>query len=63
MMKIWDRAEQTLVGLLGLAALVFALWQILSRYLFPRESIGYAEEVVADGLGSHDRVEPAGPHR
>src|SRR5205085_7976795 len=46
MMKIWDRAEQTLVGLLSLAALVFALWQILSRYLFPRESIGYAEEVV-----------------
>jgi len=45
-MKIWDRAEQTLVGLLSLAALVFALWQILSRYLFPRESIGYAEEVV-----------------
>lgn len=46
MLKIWDRAEQTLVGALGLAALVFALWQIVSRYLFPRESIGYAEEVV-----------------
>jgi C4-dicarboxylate transporter DctQ subunit len=46
MMKIWDRVEQTLVGLLGLAALALALWQIFSRYLFPRESIGYAEEVV-----------------
>jgi C4-dicarboxylate transporter DctQ subunit len=46
MMKIWDRAEQTLVGALGLAALAFALWQVLSRYLFPQESIGYAEEVV-----------------
>jgi C4-dicarboxylate transporter DctQ subunit len=46
MMKIWDRAEQTLVGVLGLAALGFALWQVLSRYLFPRESIGFAEEVV-----------------
>lgn len=46
MMKIWDRAEQTLVGVLGLAALAFALWQVLSRYFFPRESIGYAEEVV-----------------
>ena len=46
MMKIWDRAEQTLVGALGLAALAFALWQVLSRYLFPRESIGFAEEVV-----------------
>src|SRR4051812_30325773 len=43
---MWDRMEQTLVGLLGLAALGFALWQILSRYFFPRESIGYAEEVV-----------------
>jgi C4-dicarboxylate transporter DctQ subunit len=46
MMKMWNRAEQTLVGALGLAALAFALWQILSRYFFPRESIGYAEEVV-----------------
>jgi C4-dicarboxylate transporter DctQ subunit len=46
MMKMWDRTEQTLVGLLGLAALGFALWQIFSRYFFPQESIGYAEEVV-----------------
>ena len=46
MMKIWDRAEQTLVGVLGLAALGFALWQAVSRYFFPRESISYAEEVI-----------------
>src|SRR4051794_31421025 len=46
MMKFWDRLEQTLVGLLGLSALAFALWQIFSRYLLPRESIGYAEEIV-----------------
>jgi C4-dicarboxylate transporter DctQ subunit len=46
MMKIWDRAEQTLVGVLGLAALAFALWQIVSRYFFPQESISYAEEVI-----------------
>ncbi|MEN3287427.1 MAG: C4-dicarboxylate transporter, DctQ subunit [Bradyrhizobium sp.] len=46
MMKMWDRTEQTLVGLLGLAALGFALWQIFSRYFFQQESIGYAEEVV-----------------
>jgi len=45
-MKIWDRAEQTLVGVLGLAALGFALWQAVSRYFFPRESISYAEEVI-----------------
>jgi C4-dicarboxylate transporter DctQ subunit len=46
MMKIWNRAEQTLVGGLGLAALVFALWQIASRYFFPQQSISYAEEVI-----------------
>jgi C4-dicarboxylate transporter DctQ subunit len=46
MMKIWDRAEQTLVGVLGLAALVFALWQAVSRYFFPQQSISYAEEVI-----------------
>ena len=36
MMKLWDRAEQTLAGLLGLAALGLALWQVASRYFFPR---------------------------
>ena len=45
-MKIWDRAEQTLVGVLGLAALVFALWQAVSRYFFPQQSISFAEEVI-----------------
>jgi C4-dicarboxylate transporter DctQ subunit len=46
MMKIWDRAEQTLVGVLGLAALGFALWQAVSRYFFPQQSISFAEEVI-----------------
>jgi C4-dicarboxylate transporter, DctQ subunit len=46
MMKIWNRAEQTLVGVFGLAALAFALWQIASRYFFPQDSISYAEEVI-----------------
>ncbi|MGZ3291112.1 MAG: TRAP transporter small permease [Xanthobacteraceae bacterium] len=46
MMKIWNRAEQTLVGVFGLVALAFALWQIVSRYFFPRQSISYAEEVI-----------------
>ena len=45
-MTIWDRIEQGLVGILGLAALACALWQVLSRYLFPQHSIGYAEEVI-----------------
>lgn len=43
---IWDRAERAMVGILGLTALGFALWQVLSRYFFPQESIGYAEEVI-----------------
>jgi C4-dicarboxylate transporter DctQ subunit len=46
MMKLWNRTEQTLVGLLGLAALGFALWQVVSRYLVPQDSISYAEEVI-----------------
>jgi len=44
--RIWNRAEQAIVGILGLAALVCAAWQVLSRYFFPEQSIGYAEEVI-----------------
>jgi C4-dicarboxylate transporter, DctQ subunit len=46
MMRMWNRVEQAIVGVLGLAALAIALWQVLSRYAFPRQSIGYAEEVM-----------------
>lgn len=46
MMKMWDRVERTLVGVLGLAALGFALWQILSRYFLPQQAISFAEEVI-----------------
>jgi C4-dicarboxylate transporter DctQ subunit len=46
MIKLWDRAEQALAGALGLAALALALWQVASRYLFPRHSISYAEEAI-----------------
>src|SRR3954447_6175756 len=46
MMNTWDRLEQTLVGVLGLAALAFALWQVALLYFFPRGSISYAEEVI-----------------
>jgi C4-dicarboxylate transporter DctQ subunit len=44
--KIWDRAEQAIVGILGLAALACAVWQVLTRYFFPQDAIGYAEEVI-----------------
>src|SRR5215471_4932974 len=46
MMRFWNRVEQAMVGVLGLIALAFALWQILSRYFFPRGAISYAEEVI-----------------
>jgi C4-dicarboxylate transporter DctQ subunit len=46
MLKLWDRAEQALAGLLGLAALALALWQVVSRYLFPGQAISFAEEVI-----------------
>ncbi len=46
LLRLWDRGERIVVGLLGLAALALALWQVLGRYLFPREAIGYAEEVI-----------------
>jgi C4-dicarboxylate transporter DctQ subunit len=45
-MKFWDRVEQTLVGLLGLCALIVALWQVIGRYLTPAHAISYAEEVI-----------------
>jgi len=45
-MKWWDRIEQTLVGLLGLCALVIGLWQVVGRYLDPAHAISYAEEMI-----------------
>ena len=41
-MKLWDRVEQTLVGLLGLAALLVGLWQVIGRYADPAGAISYA---------------------
>jgi C4-dicarboxylate transporter DctQ subunit len=46
MMKLWDQVERTAVGLLGLAALGIALWQVVTRYAAPRAAIGYAEEAI-----------------
>jgi C4-dicarboxylate transporter DctQ subunit len=46
MMTIWDRVEQTLAGMLGLAALALALWQVVSRYFVPQHAISCAEEVI-----------------
>ena len=46
MARLWDRAEKTLVGLLGLCALVVGLWQVIGRYVDPEHAISYAEEVI-----------------
>ena len=42
----WDRIEDTLVGLLGLIALVIGVLQVVGRYFDPARAISYAEEVI-----------------
>jgi C4-dicarboxylate transporter DctQ subunit len=42
----WDRIEETLVGLLGLTALVIGVLQVVGRYFDPARAISYAEEVI-----------------
>jgi C4-dicarboxylate transporter DctQ subunit len=42
----WDWIEETLVGLLGLVALVIGLLQVVGRYIDPARAISYAEEVI-----------------
>jgi C4-dicarboxylate transporter DctQ subunit len=42
----WDWIEETLVGLLGLIALVIGLLQVVGRYIDPARAISYAEEVI-----------------
>ena len=44
--RIWDRVEQTLVGLLGAAALVIGMVQVVGRYIDPAHAIGSAEEII-----------------
>jgi C4-dicarboxylate transporter DctQ subunit len=46
LLRVWDRGERIVVGVLGLAALALGLWQVLGRYFYPREAISYAEEVI-----------------
>jgi len=45
-LRIWDRVEQTIVGVLGLIALAVGMVQIAGRYISPAHAIGYAEEVI-----------------
>jgi C4-dicarboxylate transporter, DctQ subunit len=45
-MWVWDRVEQTLVGLFGLAALGVGIWSVFSRYFAPALSSGWGDEVI-----------------
>lgn len=42
----WDKAERFLIGLLGLAAMIVGLVQVVGRYAAPRYAISWAEEVI-----------------
>lgn len=45
-LRAWDWVEQTLVGVLGLAALVIGVVQVVGRYFVPEHAITWAEEVI-----------------
>jgi C4-dicarboxylate transporter, DctQ subunit len=45
-LRWWDRIEETLVGLLGLVALLIGLLQVVGRYFDPARAISYAEEII-----------------
>jgi C4-dicarboxylate transporter DctQ subunit len=44
--SVWDKAERLLVGVLGGAAMLIAVVQVLGRYLDPAQAITWAEEVI-----------------
>lgn len=44
--SVWNRVERSVVGLLGLAAMVIGLLQVGGRYFDPQHAISYAEEVI-----------------
>lgn len=45
-MRAWDWVERTIVGLLGLVAMVIAAVQVFGRYIDPANAITWAEEVI-----------------
>jgi C4-dicarboxylate transporter DctQ subunit len=42
----WDKVERFLIGLLGAAAMLVGLVQVVGRYIAPRYAISWAEEVI-----------------
>ena len=45
-MRAWDWVERTIVGLLGLTAMLIAAVQVFGRYIDPAGAITWAEEVI-----------------
>ena len=45
-MRAWDWVERTIVGLLGLTAMIIAAVQVFGRYIDPANAITWAEEVI-----------------
>lgn len=46
LMRLWDWVEKSLVGVLGMLAMIVGMWQILGRYLDSELSSGWADEVI-----------------
>jgi len=42
----WDKIERALIGVLGAAAMLVGLAQVVGRYIAPRYAISWAEEVI-----------------
>jgi C4-dicarboxylate transporter, DctQ subunit len=42
----WDKVERSLIGVLGLLAMLVGLVQVAGRYIAPRYAISWAEEVI-----------------
>lgn len=45
-MKIWDRVERLLIGLLGACALAVGTYQVIGRYIAPQYASGWSDEVT-----------------
>lgn len=45
MLQIWDKLERWIIGILGAAALVICLWQIVGRYISTDLALAWGEEL------------------
>jgi C4-dicarboxylate transporter DctQ subunit len=45
-LRAWDWVERTIVGVLGLVAMIIAAVQVFGRYIDPASAITWAEEVI-----------------